>query len=104
MLRALLTLAAVLLMVLVGMGVYQRSFKTGTASLREASNARLDLFATVVEARVRRLEPVPATIQLNPLVVRLLADPSTSNVTTANDYLARLNAHLGSAAATTCSR
>jgi len=98
LLRALLTLAAVLLMVLVGMGVYQRSFKTGTASLREASNARLDLFATVVEARVRRLEPVPATIQLNPLVVRLLADPSTSNVTIANDYLARLNAHLGSAA------
>ncbi|MGQ0708682.1 MAG: ATP-binding protein [Rhodoferax sp.] len=85
-------------MALVGAGVYQRSFQRGTASLREASNARLDLFASVVEARVRRLEPVPATVQLNPVVVRLLRQPSPAQVAAANDYLARLNAHLGSAA------
>ena len=35
----------------------------------------MDLFASVVEARVRRLEPVPATIQLHPAaVVRLLRE------------------------------
>lgn len=96
--RMLLTLAALVLMVLVGTGVYQRSFNSGTASLREATNARLDLFASVVEARVRRLEPVPATIQLNPVAVRLLSDPNAAHVSAANDYLARLNAHLGSAA------
>lgn len=96
--RALLALAALLLMAMVGMGVYQHSFNRGTANLREASNARLDLFASVVEARVRRLETVPATIQLNPLVVRLLGDPTAAHVDAANDYLARLNAHLGSAA------
>ncbi len=96
--RTLLTLTALLLMALVGTGVYQRSFNSGTASLREATNARLDLFASVVEARVRRLEPVPATIQLNPVAVRLLGDPTVAHVTDANDYLGRLNAHLGSAA------
>lgn len=96
--NTLLTLLAVLLMGLAGMGMYRYSFKTGTASLRDASNARLDLFASVVEARVRRLEPIPATIQLNPLVVRVLLSPTSAHIHTANDHLARLNAHLGSAA------
>jgi two-component system C4-dicarboxylate transport sensor histidine kinase DctB len=96
--NALLTLFALLLMGLTGTGMYRYSFKAGTASLREASNARLDLFASVVEARVRRLEPIPATIQLNPLVVRVLLSPTAAHIHAANDYLARLNAHLGSAA------
>ncbi len=96
--RTLLTLAALAAMVLVGVLVYQRSFARGTTSLREASNARLDLFASVVEARVRRLETVPATVQLNPVVVRLLRQPSPAHAAAANDYLERLNAHLGSAA------
>lgn len=89
---------AVALLVATAMGVYQRSFQRGAAALKDASNTRLDLFASVVEARVRRLEPVPATIQLHPAVVRLLRDGHAAHAETANDYLARLNAHLGSAA------
>lgn len=89
---------ALVLMGSVGTAVYQRSYTRGTSSLKEASNNRLDLFASVVEARVRRLEPIPATIQLNPLVVHMLRQPPPNATHAANDYLARLNAHLGSAA------
>lgn len=92
------TLAAVLTFS-VGAAVYQRSFLRGTAALKEASNTRLDLFASVVEARVRRLEPIPATVGLHPAVVRALAEPHAAAAQqSANDYLARLNAHLGSEA------
>lgn len=93
-----LVAVAMVLMVTVGTVVYQRSFLRGTAALKETSNSRLDLFASVVEARVRRLEPVPATIGLHPSVVRLLRAPNPGHAQIANDYLARLNAHLGSEA------
>lgn len=96
--RGVLALVAVLLMTAVAGAVYQRSYARGTASLKETSNNRLDLFASVVEARVRRLEPIPATIQLNPLVVHMLRPGQAGPALAANDYLARLNAHLGSAA------
>jgi two-component system C4-dicarboxylate transport sensor histidine kinase DctB len=96
--RALVVLVALALIAAAGYGVFERSFAQGTSSLRAASNDRLDLFASVVEARVRRLEPVPATIQLNPVVVRLLQAPTAAHAQAANDYLARLNAHLGSLA------
>ena len=90
---------ALVLMGSIGTVVYQRSYARGTASLKEASNTRLDLFASVVEARVRRLEPVPATMGLNPLVVRMLRHSTDATAREgANDYLARLNAHLGSEA------
>ncbi len=89
---------ALALMGSIGTAVYQRSFLRGMAVLKDASNTRLDLFASVVEARVRRLEPVPATIQLHPAVVRLLRDGRGASADAANDYLARLNAHLGSEA------
>lgn len=96
--RALLLLLALALVAAAGFFTFERSFTQGTNELRAASNSRLDLFASVVEARVRRLEPVPATIQLNPVVVRLLQAPTAQNTQAANDYLARLNAHLGSLA------
>ena len=96
--RALLALVALALIAAAGFWVYERSFAQGASSLKAASNGRLDLFASVVEARVRRLEPVPATIQLNPVVVRLLQAPGAAHALAANDYLSRLNAHLGSLA------
>jgi len=96
--RVALLMVALLPSVAAGAWVYERSFARGAASLKAASNDRLDLFASVVEARVRRLEPVPATIQLNPGVVRLLREPSAAHTAAANDYLSRLNAHLGSEA------
>lgn len=92
---------AVLVMALLaatGTLVYQRSFARGEQDLKAATNSRLDLFASVVEARVRRLEPVPATIQLNPAVLALLRAPDAARERAANDYLSRLNAHLGSLA------
>lgn len=94
--RLLLALIGCALVVAAGAVVYQRSFTQGELNLKAATNSRLDLFASVVEARVRRLEPVPATIQLNPAVLALLRTPSRAREEAANDYLARLNAHLGS--------
>lgn len=96
--RVLLVLLGCALVAAAGVLVYQRSFAQGQESLKAATNSRLDLFASVVEARVRRLEPVPATIQLNPAVVALLRAPGPERERDANDYLARLNAHLGSVA------
>lgn len=96
--RAWILLAVVVVVAACGYGVYQRSHARGTDGLRVATNSRLDLFASVVEAHVRRLEPVPATIQLNPVVVHMLRSPSHARVVEANHYLMRLNAHLGSEA------
>lgn len=93
-----LALLALVLIGVAGYAVHERSFTRGASSLKAASNSRLDLFASVVEARVRRLEPVPATVQLNPAVVRLLQAPGAAHAQAANDYLSRLNAHLGSLA------
>lgn len=101
--RRLLGLALVLLVLLaVGAAAwlgYQRSLQQGTETLRRESNHRLDLFASVVESRLRRLEPVPATVQLNPAVLAVLRQPrQPAALAAANDYLARLNAHVGSVA------
>lgn len=89
---------ALLTIAVSGLWVYERSLTQGTRDLRAESNDRLDLFASVVESRLRRLEPVPATIQLNPAVLSLLQEPSSLHAIAANDYLTRLNAHLGSRA------
>jgi two-component system C4-dicarboxylate transport sensor histidine kinase DctB len=91
-------LLALLAVAAAGGWVYERSLIQGARNLKTESNDRLDLFASVVEGRLRRLEPVPATIQLNPAVLVLLQEPSPEHAATANDYLTRLNAHLGSAA------
>ena len=96
--RGLIMFGVIALVVVCGYGVYQRSHARGADDLRNATNSRLDLFASVVEAHVRRLEPVPATIQLNPLVVQMLRSPSQARMAEANHYLMRLNAHLGSQA------
>lgn len=96
--RFLLVLLGLALVAGAGALVYQRSFAQGEHRLKAATNGRLDLFASVVEARVRRLEPVPATIQLNPAVLSLLRAPGQAHERAANDYLSRLNAHLGSVA------
>jgi C4-dicarboxylate-specific signal transduction histidine kinase len=96
--RLTLALVGASLVALTGTGVYQRSFVQGERTLKAATNSRLDLFASVVESRVRRLEPVPATIQLNPSVLALLRWPGPARARAANDYLSRLNVHLGSVA------
>lgn len=94
--RGTVALVALLLMASVGMVVYERSFSHRTAALKQASNSRLDLFAAVVESRVRRLEPIPATVGLHASVLRLLQGAPFSSAHESNDYLTRLNAHLGS--------
>ncbi len=74
--------------------------KQGIAAARIDADHRLDLFASAVQGVVRRLEPVPATIQLNPDVLALLRAPKrAARVREVSDYLRRLNAHVGSIAA-----
>ena len=97
--RWLLGLAAALLLVAAaGWGGYTHSSRRCTEALRAEANHQLELFAGVVQGLVRRLEYVPATLQLHPDVLALLrhpADPERQRAVT--DYLRRLNAHLGSA-------
>jgi two-component system C4-dicarboxylate transport sensor histidine kinase DctB len=96
--RGLWVVVALSAIVATGMWVFDRSVTQGARHLKTESNDRLDLFASVVEGRLRRLEPVPATIQLNPAVLALLQEPGADHASAANDYLTRLNAHLGSVA------
>lgn len=73
------------------------SERQGIISLRNDANHRLDLFASAVEGMVKRLEPMPATIQLNQDVLDLLREPDQSwRVEAVNTFLRRLNAHMGS--------
>jgi C4-dicarboxylate-specific signal transduction histidine kinase len=92
-------LLAALAVGLAGWGGFRISERHGTQALREESNHRLDLFASAVDGMIKRLEHVPATIQLNQDVQSLLLEPSHAlRVSRVNDYLRRLNAHLGSLA------
>ncbi|MBP6898545.1 MAG: sensor histidine kinase [Burkholderiaceae bacterium] len=74
----------------------------GIAALRSESLHRLDLFGATVVGTIRRLEHVPATVQLNPDVLRLLSAPrgaaQGAPKPPVDSYLRRLNAHLGSLA------
>ncbi len=80
-----------------GFGV---SEQRGIVTARNEANHRLDLFASAVDGVVKRLEQVPATIQLNQDVLALLREPGRPQlVQSVNDYLQRLNAHLGSISA-----
>jgi two-component system C4-dicarboxylate transport sensor histidine kinase DctB len=97
--RMLLGAVAVALVGLSGWLGFSLSERQGLAALRLESNHRLDLFAAAVEGMVKRLEHVPATIQLNPDVLALLRAPARpERVVAVNGYLRRLNAHLGSLA------
>ena len=98
-LRLLLVLLALAAIVLGGWLGDVLSERQGMAALRQEANHRLDLFAAVVEGRIRRLEHVPATVQLSTDVLALLRQPAQARrVADANGYLRRLNAHLGSLA------
>jgi len=75
------------------------SERHGMALMREDANHRLDLFASAVQVMIKRLEHIPATIQLNREIQALLLEPHHAlRVSAANSYLRRLNAHLGSLA------
>ena len=95
--RLLLGLVAAAVVLGSGWLGYRVSERYGTAALRVEANHRLDLFAAAVEGIIKRLEHVPATVQLNQDILALLRDPRRpQSVQQANDYLRRLNAHLGS--------
>ncbi len=98
-LRHRLARVALALAVVAGSGWlgYTVSRQHATAALRTEASHRLDLFAMAVEGVVKRLEHIPATVQLNPYILALLREPaSPQRVDTANAWLRRLNAHLGS--------
>ncbi|MCO5979242.1 ATP-binding protein [Ideonella oryzae] len=91
-----LTLLALGLMLLAGWGAFTVSVQRRTEQLRAESNHQLDLFAAAVQGMVRRLEPMPATVQLSTEVQALLRQPGdAARVQAASSYLRRLNAHLG---------
>jgi C4-dicarboxylate-specific signal transduction histidine kinase len=91
---------ALLCIVLAGWLTYRASMRRGTDNLRAEANHQLDLFASAVQAMVRRLEPLPATVQLSTEVQALLHEPARADrVEAASLYLRRLNAHLNSVAA-----
>lgn len=101
--RGLGLLLGVLLLAAAGWAGWALSLRQGTSALRQEAGHRLDLFASAVEGVVKRLEPLPATIQLNPEVLALLraAERGTDRrdpLLAVNTYLRRLNAHLGSLA------
>ncbi|CAN5310566.1 ATP-binding protein [soil metagenome] len=78
---------------------YSVGERRGIHDLRAESNHRLDLFSAAIEGVIKRLEHVPATIQLNKEVLSLLREPDDKRrLAQANDYLRRLNAHMGSMA------
>lgn len=78
--------------------VFQVSTQRGIDALQASAHGRLELFASVVESRVRRLETIPATVGLHPSVTQLLLHPSADSANHVSGYLVRLNAHLRSEA------
>ena len=97
--RGALTLLALLLVASSAWLAFEASEHQGIAEIRADSNHRLDLFSSAVQGVIKRLEYVPATIQLNEEVLALLANPTDGRaIASGNDYLRRLNAHLGSIA------
>ncbi|NML18753.1 ATP-binding protein [Azohydromonas caseinilytica] len=95
--RLLLGLAALAVVLGSGWLGFTLSQRQATEALRAQASHRLDLFAMVVQGVIKRLEHVPATVQLNQDILALLREPGNARrVDTANTYLRRLNAHLGS--------
>lgn len=92
-------LLALLTVLAAGWSGFVLSERHGLALLRDDADHRLDLFASAAQGAIRRLEHIPATIQLNREVQALLLEPHHAlRVSAANSYLRRLNAHLGSLA------
>ncbi len=92
-------LLALLTVLTAGWSGFVLSERHGLALLRDDADHRLDLFASAAQGAIRRLEHIPATIQLNREVQALLLEPHHAlRVSAANSYLRRLNAHLGSLA------
>ena len=97
--RLVLTLAAFAVIAAAARMGFLFSERQGIATQRRESAHRLDLFASAVEAMVKRLEHVPPTVQLNDDVQRLLRGQGSPRRTrAANDYLRHLNAFIGSQA------
>ncbi|MBS0341336.1 MAG: sensor histidine kinase [Proteobacteria bacterium] len=98
--RLAVALAVVLLVGACAWLGYVDGERRGVDQLRIDANHRLDLFASTVDGIVTHSEHVPATIQLHPAILSLLRGrrATTANSTPANEYLRRLNAHVGSLA------
>jgi C4-dicarboxylate-specific signal transduction histidine kinase len=62
------------------------------SDLRERSEARLDLHATVLQQQLARVDALPAAIRLNPDVLDLVRDPGTFHADRVNHFLQALNA------------
>jgi C4-dicarboxylate-specific signal transduction histidine kinase len=70
--RVLLAAAALAVIAGSAWGGFLLSQHQGISTTRTEANHRLDLFASAVDGVVKRLESVPATVQLNQDVLSLL--------------------------------
>jgi C4-dicarboxylate-specific signal transduction histidine kinase len=96
--RAVVLLVAAACVAAAGWLGFAASARQGTEALRAQSDHQLELFAGLVQGLVRRLEYVPATLQLQPQLQALLREPADAvQRQAASDLLRRLNAYLGSA-------
>ncbi len=92
-------LAIVLLIAWAGLLGYQLSENAGMREQSNAASHRLDLFAAAVDGVVNRYAHIPSALALNPDIASLLHWPTDGGrIATANRYLERLNALVGSIA------
>jgi len=92
-------LAVALLIGAAGLLAYRISEHAGMREQRNAASHRLDLFAAAVDGVVNRYAHIPSALELNPDVASLLRWPTDgARRATANHYLERLNALVGSIA------
>ncbi len=97
--QILLTLAAAVLLAAAGVAGYRLSERAGMATLGDAAQHRMDLFAAAIDSIVNRYAHVPGTVPLNPEVLALLRNPEDGALQrSVNDYLERLNGHIDSIA------
>jgi two-component system C4-dicarboxylate transport sensor histidine kinase DctB len=83
-----------LLLALIAAGRWTEA--TQIARLRERSEARLELHATLLEQELARYHYLPAAVQLNPDVLALLRDPHDPvAISQAGRFLKALNAEAG---------
>lgn len=85
-------------LVLLGLLSYRLSEQYGIERMRDAASHQLDILAAAIDSEVTRHASIPSAIELNPDVLALLqapADQQDIRQGAANQFLQKLNDHLG---------
>jgi two-component system C4-dicarboxylate transport sensor histidine kinase DctB len=87
---------ALLLVVAAAYAGHQVALQTGLSRLREATEHRLDMLATSLDADLARFDYLPALLEMNPVVPALLDSPAKEvHQDAVNRYLNGVNATVG---------